>query len=129
MHRKESEVTPGGQRELCTESTCEQCGARFRPKNRNGLKVRFCQAKCSRDWHNDRRLAAVASLNHIKRRKPRGPSKRAQQVSQSVFMALVPVEERAELLRQAAARLGITDQDRIEAAIRRAEVPNYEATA
>jgi hypothetical protein len=43
-------------------------------------------------------------------------------------MALVPVEERAELLRLAAERLGITNQDVIEAAMRRAQVPTYEGT-
>lgn len=79
-------------------------------------------------WHNDRRLAAAAKLNHIKRRKPRGLSKQAQQVSQTVFMALVPIEERAELLRQAAANLGMTDEGTLVAAFRRAQVSNYEGS-
>jgi hypothetical protein len=48
--------------ELCTESNCEQCGRAFAPKNRNGLKVRFCKPKCSRDWHNAQRLKGAAML-------------------------------------------------------------------
>ncbi|BFU90147.1 MAG: hypothetical protein NTAFB01_13340 [Nitrospira sp.] len=114
--------------ELCTESTCEQCAARFTPKNRNGLKVRFCQPKCSRDWHNAQRLKGAALLK-VKPPRRRGASKHAEKVSPSVFLALVPVEERAELLQLAAQHLGITDRDRIEAALRRAGIPNYEATA
>lgn len=120
---------PNDKLELCTESTCEQCAARFIPKNRNRITVRFCRPKCSRDWHNNRRLKAVAAIHHKKPRKLRGPSKPAQQVSQTVFLSRVPVNERAELLRQAAEYLGITDQDRIAAALRRAAVPHYEATA
>lgn len=43
-------------------------------------------------------------------------------------MALVPIEERAELIRQAAEHLGITNEDAIAAAMRRAQVPTYEGT-
>lgn len=114
--------------ELCTETTCEQCEARFTPKSRNGVKVRFCTAKCSRDWHNGQRLKGAALLKDKKLSRRRGPSKHAQQVSQTVFMLLVPVEERAELIRQAAENLGITKRGRIDAAMRRAQVPFYEGT-
>jgi hypothetical protein len=117
-----------GQRELCTESSCEQCGCLFTPKNRNGLKVRFCKPKCSRDWHNSQRLKGAALLKGQKPARRRGPSRHARRVSQTVFLALVPIEERAELIRQAAENLGITNRDAIEAAMRRAQVPNYEGS-
>lgn len=120
--------SPAGQLARCTTSICRQCGISFAPKNRNGITPQSCSRKCTVTWHNARRLQATAKLNHKKQRTPRGPSKRAQQVSQTVFMALVPVQERAELLRLAAENLGITDHDRIQAAMRRAQVPNYEGT-
>jgi endogenous inhibitor of DNA gyrase (YacG/DUF329 family) len=131
--RPDSQTTPTGrtegQIERGTTLTCEQCLSEFIPKNRNGIRPRFCSRKCLDANRNARRLRAAAAIHHKKQRKPRGPSKHAQQVSQTVFLALVPVEERAELLRAAAERLGITDQDRIHAALRRAAIPNYEATA
>ncbi len=117
---------PAGQLERGTTLTCEQCRAEFTPKNRNGVPARFCSRKCLDGNRNARRLKAAAALTHKKARKPRGPSKHARQVSQVVFLALVPVEELAELLRQAAENLGITDRDQIAAAMRRAQVPNYE---
>lgn len=49
----------------------------------------------------------------------RGPSRRAQQVSRVVFMNMVPLEERGELLVQAARNLGITDEGEILKALRR----------
>jgi len=125
---------PAGQLERGTTLTCEQCRAEFTPKNRNKVPARFCSRKCLDGNRNARRLKAAA-LTHKKARKPRGPSKHARQVSQVVFLALVPVEELAELLRQAAENLGITDRDQIAAAMRRArldesakraQVPNYE---
>ena len=120
---KEGDRMIEGQAELCTESTCEQCEAAFVPKNRNGLKVRFCRPKCSRDWHNGQRLKGAALLKEtpapLKPIRRRGPSAHAQQVSRFVFLALVPVEERAELLRQAAENLGLTNRDAIDAALKR----------
>ena len=79
-----------------------------------------------------RQVGAVTLSNKVRppaRKRPRGPSKRAQAVSQAVFLALVPVAERAELIRQAAEHLGISNQDQIAAAMRRAAVPACEATA
>lgn len=120
---------PEAKVERCTTLICRQCGVSFTPKNRNGVKSESCSRKCTVAWHNARRLQAVAQIHHKKAKKQRGPSKHAQQVSRTVFLALVPVEERAELIRLAAERLGITDHDQINAAMRRAQVPNYEATA
>lgn len=108
-----------GQAGLCTESKCEWCRTAFTPKNRNGLKVRFCKPKCSRDWHNAQRLKGAALLKDKSRSRKRGPSKHAQQVSRFVFVSMVPVEQRAELLRQAAQNLGITDEGEVLKALRR----------
>lgn len=118
----------GSRKERGTTLTCEQCRTEFVPRNRNGVPARFCSRRCLDANRNARRVKATVSRNHKKVQTLRGPSKHAQQVSQAVFLALVPVEERAELLRQAAERLGITGQDRIQAAMRRAQVPNYEGT-
>lgn len=119
---------PEAKSEPCTESTCEQCGTAFVPKNRNRLRVRFCRRACSTAWHNAQRLkgAALLKVNGSPRR--RGPSKRARAVSQAIFLAMVPVDERAALIAQAASNLGITDEGEILAAYRRAQVPPYEGT-
>ena len=45
-----------------------------------------------------------------------------RQISAEVFRRLVPVEERAALLREAAENLGITDAGEIRDALRRAGV-------
>ncbi len=50
---------------------------------------------------------------------PFGVSRHAQRVSREVFLALVPIEERAALLRQAARNLGITDEGALLRALRR----------
>lgn len=118
----ERQIEPG------TRLICGQCGAESPARNRNGVEKRFCSDACRDRAKNSRRLKAAAALNHKKPKNPRGPSRHARAVSQTVFLALVPIEERAELLRQAAENLGITDQDRIQAAMRRAQVPNYEGT-
>ena len=51
-----------GQLEPCTEFKCEQCGMPFVPKNRNGVKARFCKPDCSVAWHNAQRLKGAALL-------------------------------------------------------------------
>lgn len=48
-----------------------------------------------------------------------GVSKHAEKVSRFVFLHLVPVEQRADLLREAAQNLGITDEGQILKAMRR----------
>ena len=117
-----------GQLEPCTTSKCRQCGTEYVPKNKNGVKSESCSRKCTIAWHNTQRLKGAALLNGKKAARRLGPSRHAQRVSQTVFLALVPIEERAELLRQAAENLGITNRDAIEAAMRRAQVPNYEGS-
>ncbi|MCS6302358.1 MAG: hypothetical protein H8K07_01630 [Nitrospira sp.] len=118
--------------------SCDQCGTLFEARNKNKVPKRFCSDECKTTWHNQKRLNLYKT--HVDgrpvyphtgqgKKKPRGPSKHAQQASQTVFLALVSVEERAELLRLAAQHLGLTDRDRIEAALRRAEIPNYEECA
>ena len=59
-------------------------------------------------WQSTRAKASQA----IARKSSRAyhPSRHAEQVSRFVFMTMVPVEERADLLRQAAQNLGITDE-------------------
>lgn len=128
-----------GQPELCTESICEQCGGVFAPKNRNGLKVRFCQAKCSRNWHNAQRLKGAALL------KVRStPVQRAQKSpkqtldglaaaeglppdcyppgalglkrSRRSVAAIIPATERLGLLVEAARRLNLAEGDLLKAA-------------
>lgn len=62
MIAQERENMPEGQLEPCTESTCDQCGSSFTPKNRNGVPVRFCKPICSQRWHNAQRLKGAALL-------------------------------------------------------------------
>lgn len=111
-----------------TPLTCEQCQTEFTPKNRNGVQSRFCSVRCKDRRRNGQRLKGAALLMDKKPFLRRGPSKQTQAVSQQVFMLLVPVEERAELIRQAAQNLGITQPGQIAAAMRRAQVPYYEGT-
>lgn len=49
----------------------------------------------------------------------KGPSKHAEKVSRFVFTHLVPLEQRAGLLREAAQNLGITDEGEVLKALRR----------
>ncbi len=49
----------------------------------------------------------------------KGPSQHAEKVSRFVFVNLVPLEQRADLLREAAQNLGITDEGEILKALRR----------
>lgn len=112
MARTEGKLRP------CTESTCEQCGAGFVPRNRNGLRVRFCNPICSRRWHNAQKVKGAALLKEKAVRK-KGPSKHAEKVSRFVFLNLVPVEQRAELLREAAKNVGLTDEGEVLKALRR----------
>lgn len=113
---------PEGQNERGTTLACEHCGAEFRPTNRNGIPARFCSRACLDRKRNASRLQAAAASREKPPRR-RGPSKRAQAVSQYVFMALVPIEERAELIRQAAQNLGITDEGEVLRALRRNGCP------
>ncbi len=110
---------PEGQMERCTTLTCRQCGKSFTPKNRNGIKTESCSRKCTIAWHNARRLKGAALLKDEKSPRRRGPSRHAQRVSQVVFQSLVPVDQRAALIRQACAHLGITDPAAIDAALKR----------
>lgn len=103
---------PEGQAGLCTESNCDHCGRRFTPKNRNGLKVRFCQAKCSRDWHNAQRLKGAALLKV----KSTPVQRRVNPGKQRVDLAVIPEAERPALLLEAARRLGLTEGDVLRAA-------------
>lgn len=107
-----------GQAELCTESTCEQCAGLFVPRNRNGLRARFCSPACSRRWHNAQKVKGAALLKEKATRK-KGPSAHARKVSRFVFLNLVPLEQRADLLREAARNLGITDEGEVLKALRR----------
>ena len=117
----ESQVEPG------TRLVCGQCGGKFEARNKNGVPKRFCSAVC-RDRHKNARRLKGAALLKGKNLRHRGPSKHALAISQCVFLALVPIEERAELLRLAAENLGITNRDAIDAAMRRAQAPSYEGS-
>lgn len=131
---------PEGKVELCTESNCEWCQTLFRPKNRNGLKVRFCKPKCSRDWHNAQRLKGAAILK-AKRTTIKGLRKRAirtlddlaaaqglpagcypagalGQIGRRSVAAIIPAAERPALLLEAAKRLGLTEEGPILKAAR-----------
>lgn len=114
-----------GQREPGTRFSCERCGATFEAKNRNGVKKRFCSEPCRNQFKNTRRLEGAALLKAKSQPKTKGPSRHAQAVSREVFQALVPVAERAELIRASCQNLGITDEAVIQAALTRnwCEVP------
>lgn len=128
-----------GQPELCTESTCEQCGGAFAPKNRNGLKVRFCQAKCSRSWHNAQRLKGAALLKVRStpvQRAQKSPKQTIDSLaaaeglppgcyppgalgltrSRRSVAAIIPATERLGLLVEAAKRLHLTEGEALTAA-------------
>lgn len=107
-----------GQLERCTTLTCEQCRTEFAPKNRNGIRPRFCSRKCTTAWHNAQRLKGAALIKAKSARK-KGLSHNAAKVSRFVFLNLVPLEQRADLLREAAQNLGITDEGEILKALRR----------
>ena len=124
-------MAPAGQMERSTPLLCRQCASEFEAVNRNGKQKIFCSRRCKDRWGNAQRLKGAALL---KTRHPspvtrhRWPSNHAQAISQCVFLALGPIEERAELLRLAAENIGITNQDAIDAAMRRAQVPSYEGS-
>lgn len=105
--------------EPSTRLICKQCGAEFQPKNKNKVKVAFCRPSCRVAWHNGQRLKGAALLKEQKPSRQRGPSQHMQQVSRAVFQGLVPIEQRAEPIRQACVNLGITDSSTIEAALKR----------
>ena len=107
-----------GQGERGTTLRCAQCGAAFVPKNKNGVPAQFCSRRCLDRHRNARRLKAAASIKAKSVRKA-GPSKHAETVSRFVFLNLVPVDQRADLLREAARNLGITDEGEILKAMRR----------
>lgn len=90
----------------------------FEAKNRNGVVKEFCKRACKDAHKNAQRLKAVSQLKAKQARKA-GPSKRAEKVSRFVFLNLVPLEQRAELLREAARNLGITDEGEVLKALRR----------
>ena len=101
-----------------TPLTCRQCGSAFLATNRNGKKKEFCAVVCKDRWRNNLRLKGAALLKD-KNAAKRGPSKHAQKISRFVFTSLVPVDQRADLLRQAAINLGITDKGEVLKALRR----------
>lgn len=107
-----------GQQERSNPLLCKQCGAAFAAKNRNGIPKEFCGRVCKTTWHNRERLRLVKDMQ-AKKEKRKGPSKHAEKVSRFVFLHLVPVEQRADLLREAAQNLGITDEGEILKAMRR----------
>lgn len=108
----------GGQAERMNPFLCKQCGKVFAAKNRNGVPKEFCSRTCKQAWHNARRQR-LFSQDRQKKVRQKGPSKRAEKVSRVVFVSLVPVEQRADLLREAAQNLGITDVNEIVRAIGR----------
>lgn len=116
-----------GQGERGTTLTCAECGAAFVPKNKNGVPAQFCSRRCLDRNRNARRLKAAASAKAKSTRNP-GPSKHAEKVSRFVFVNLVPLEQRADLLREAAQNLGIADEGEILKAMRRTSCsPQQEA--
>lgn len=90
----------------------------FTAKNRNGVPKRFCCRACLDRKRNRERLNVVALLKDKKAAR-RGPSRHAEKVSRFVFLSTVPVDQRADLLRQAAINLGITDEGEVLKALRR----------
>lgn len=111
-------ATTERQMERGTTLTCTECATAFAPKNKNGVPAQFCSRRCLDRNRNARRLKAAADVAAKSARK-KGPSKRAEQVSRFVFLNLVPLEQRADLLREAAQNLGITDEGEVLKALRR----------
>ena len=107
-----------GQAERSNPFLCKQCGDTFVAKNRNGIPKEFCGRVCKTTWHNRERLRLFKD-RQAKKEKRKGPSKHAEQVSRFVFLNMVPVEQRADLLREAAQHLGITDEGEVLKALRR----------
>lgn len=101
----------GGQMERSTRLTCEQCRADFEPKNRNGVRKRFCSRRCKDLWTNARRLKGAALLKGQQpgRRRRRGPRVFDPSSGRSAFLQVVPQPERLALLAQAAYRLELTN--------------------
>ncbi len=101
------------------------CGTDLPAGTNRGEPRKFLNHEHQRAFH--RQAAQVGAAVLVK--KQRQPKKRRRgmrvwdrQISAEVFSRLVAVEERAELLRQAAENLGITDEGEIRDAIRRAGV-------
>ena len=111
-----------GQLERSTPLMCEYCGAGFVAKNKNGKKKKFCSRACKDRLGNSQRLKGAALLKD-KQAAKRGPSRHAQKVSRFVFLSMVPVDQRADLLRQAAINLGITEEGEVLKALRRNGCP------
>ena len=107
-----------GQMERGTTLACVECATPFAPKNKNGVPARFCSRRCLDRNRNTRRLKAAANVAAKSTRK-QGPSAHAQKVSRFVFLNMVPVEQRADLLREAAQNLGITDEGELLKVLRR----------
>lgn len=97
---------------------CKQCGEAFAAKNRNGIPKEFCGRRCKQSWHNKERQRLFSKEKAKSSRRP-GVSKHAEKVSRFVFLNLVPLEQRADLLREAAKNLGITDEGAVLKALRR----------
>lgn len=99
------------------------CGAELPGGPNRGEPKKFVNGDHKRTFERTARQVGAATLTDqvhpYKQKRRRGPSRRAQLVSRYVFLALVPVEERAALLRKAAEHLGMTQQDVIEAAMKR----------
>ncbi|WP_447978092.1 hypothetical protein [Candidatus Nitrospira bockiana] len=111
--RSERQLEPG------TRFICEQCRTEFQPKNRNGVKARFCKDACRTAWKNGQRLQGAALLKKkAKGAKPRRSNAPVfdRRVSQTIALNLIPAAERPALLAQAAERLGLTESPVLQAA-------------
>ena len=99
-----------------TPLTCEQCQAEFTPKNRNGVRSRFCTVLCKDRCRNARRLRGAALLMDKKplASRPAHPGKRR------VDLEVIPAAERPALLLDAAKRLGLTEEGPMLKAARQA---------
>ena len=99
------------------------CVERLPEGARPGKPQRFLNPEHRLAFYRAARQVGAATLadqaHPLKPTRQRGPSPRTQQVSRFIFLAMVPPEKRAELLRQAAEQRGITDSNAIDAALKR----------
>ena len=99
------------------------CGGIIPEGVRPGKQQKFLTPDHRRTFERQARqvgAATLADLAHpLRPTRPRGPSTHAKKLSRCVFLGLVPVGQRAELLRQEAQNLGITDEGEVLRALRR----------
>lgn len=96
---------PEGGMKRGTPLTCEQCGANFEARNRNGVRKRFCSVACKDRLRNAQRLKGAALLNAKLRPVTR---RRVMPGKRLIDLAVIPIAERPALLAEAASRLGVT---------------------